>query len=326
MVRGELGSPHLPHLVQLPHRGVGSDAVGRTIALLTELYADVQPHGWRLTDRPGLDHRRAVSALSSDLGVLADVIGAAGSAAGPLKLQLRGPLSLAAAISLHHGEKVLSDAGARRDLAASLADGASGHLRHVQRSTGAGPLTVVVEEPDSAAVLGGNVPTASGYQSLRAVARHEATGHWAVLVQALRDAGAETVVLSPGAGFPSSPRSGGTTWRDLVDDALAAGFDTVVLTGGADMGAWERMAELIDQDGQLFLETLDPAADVPGVTAAVERIHRPLQMIGVPDSQLGALTLLPAAGLEHTSPDTVRRVLHRLTQTADALDQLRVGG
>lgn len=273
-----------------------------------------------------MDHRRAVSALASDLGVLADVIGASGTEAGPLKLQLRGPLSLAATVSLHHGEKILSDAGARRDLAESLADGAAGHLRDLRRVTGAGPLAVVIEEPEAAAILEGTIPTASGYRTLRAMPRHEATGHWAALVHGLRDAGAETVVLSPGPGFPSAPTAGGTTWGDLVGDALAAGFDTLMLGAGADMGAWERMAELVDEGGQLWLEAIDPLGVLPGVNATVERIHRPFRMIGMPDAQLGALTLLPAPGLEQTTPETVRRVLYRLTQTADALDQLRVGG
>ena len=323
IIRGELGEPHLPHLVQLPDRGVGSDAVGRTAALLTELYVDVQPHGWRLTDRPGLDHRRAVSALATDLGVLADVIGAAGSDPGALKVQLRGPLSLSAGISLHHGEKVLSDAGARRDLAESLADGAAKHLQDVQRVTGAGPLTVVVEEPAAAAVLGGAVPTASGYRTLRAVDRQEAGKHWKVLVQGLRDAGAETIVLAPGTGFPG----GGPSWPELITESLAVGFDTVCLDGQrADMAAWERCAELVDQGGQLWLETLDPEQELPGVTAAVEAVHRRFRMMGLPDALLGAVTLMPARGLEETTPETTRRVLRRITQTADALDQVRLGG
>ncbi|WP_372697924.1 hypothetical protein [Arthrobacter sp. JSM 101049] len=293
--------------------------------MLTELYADVQPHGWRLTGHPGLDHRRAASALATDLGVLADVVGEAGTATGALKLQLRGPLSLAAGITLHHGEKILSDAGARRDLGDSLADGAAAHLRDVARVTGAGPLDVVVEEPDTAGVLGGTIPTASGYRSLRAVPRHEAGNRWSALVAALRGAGAETVVLSPGRGFASTPATG-TTWRDVIDDALAAGFDTVSLPADADRPAWERCAELVDAGGQLWLEAIDPLRDLPGVTAAVDTVHRPFRLLGLPDASLGALTLLPAPGLEETTPQTVRRVLHRLTQAADALDQLRTGG
>ncbi|MGO2533034.1 hypothetical protein [Arthrobacter rhombi] len=323
IIRGELGAPHLPHLIQLPDRGVGSDALGRTASLLTELYVDVQPHGWRLTDRPGRDYRRAVSALGTDLGVLGDVIGTAGNAPGALKVQLRGPLSLSAGISLHHGEKILSDVGARRDLADSLADGAVKHVHDVQRVTGATPLTVVVEEPEAAAVLGGAVPTASGYRNLRAVDRQEAAKHWKGLVQGLREAGAETVVLAPGTGFPA----GGPSWPELITDSLAAGFDTVCLDGQrAELAAWERCAELVDQGGQLWLETLNPEQELLGVKAAVQAVHRRFRMLGLPDALLGAVTLMPAPGLETTTPETTRRVLRRITQTAEALDQVRLGG
>ena len=65
-----------PFLAELPDRGVGSDALGRTASLLVELAVDVQPHGWRLVDRPGKDLQRAKSALSTDINILADVIGA----------------------------------------------------------------------------------------------------------------------------------------------------------------------------------------------------------------------------------------------------------
>ena len=76
IIRGELGSPHLPFLAELPDRGVGSDALGRTASLLVDLSVDVQPYGWRIVDRPGKDFRRARSALSTDINILADVIGA----------------------------------------------------------------------------------------------------------------------------------------------------------------------------------------------------------------------------------------------------------
>src|SRR4029453_11149734 len=75
IIRGELGSPHVPFLAELPERGVGSDALGRTASLLVDLAIDVQPHGWRLVDRPGKDARRARSALATDINILADVAG-----------------------------------------------------------------------------------------------------------------------------------------------------------------------------------------------------------------------------------------------------------
>ena len=138
IIRGELGSPHLPFLAELPDRGVGSDALGRTASLLAELAVDVQPYGWRLVDRPGKDFRRAASALATDINVLADVAGAEENPATEIKVQLVGPLSLAAGLHLHNGERALLDYGARRDLAASLAAGVGGFLSRVAALAAAG--------------------------------------------------------------------------------------------------------------------------------------------------------------------------------------------
>ena len=51
--------PTCPSCRSCPARGVGADMIGRGTALLVEFYAEVQPSGWRLTDRPGRDARRA---------------------------------------------------------------------------------------------------------------------------------------------------------------------------------------------------------------------------------------------------------------------------
>ena len=53
-----------------PARGPGADMTGRTVGLLAELYAHVEPSGWRLSDRPGRDTRRARSWLGEDLDAL----------------------------------------------------------------------------------------------------------------------------------------------------------------------------------------------------------------------------------------------------------------
>lgn len=319
IVRGELGEPNLPHLVELPARGVGSDATGRTAAMLEGLFADVQPHGWRLVDRPGKDHRRAVSALSTDLSVLADLIGESHAPAGAVKLQLRGPLTLAASVSLHSGERALSDVGARRDLADSLAAGAAGHIADVVRGTGCEAPVVVVEEPDAADVLTGSIPTASGYRTLRSIGRQETQRAWSTLVGALKAAGAGSVILAPGFRTGSGPG----TARELFDDGAAAGFDGMYVSGaGLDVPAWERCAELVEQEGELWLGLLDPRRTIPGVKDAAERIRRPWRQLGLADARLGALTVLPDGGLADTSPDLVRQLVTRLTQTTDALNQL----
>ena len=61
VVAGEL--PLLPHIVELPARGVGADMIGRTAALLVDIAVEVVPTGYRVTARPGRDHRRATDFL-----------------------------------------------------------------------------------------------------------------------------------------------------------------------------------------------------------------------------------------------------------------------
>src|SRR3954465_7924248 len=60
----------LPFLPELPARGPGADMIGRTLGMLVELYARVEPSGWRFGDRPGRDTRRAKAWLGEDLDAL----------------------------------------------------------------------------------------------------------------------------------------------------------------------------------------------------------------------------------------------------------------
>jgi Cobalamin-independent synthase, Catalytic domain len=165
VVFGEV--PGLPYLPELPARGVGADMVGRTAALLIDLPVEVQPSGWRLSDRPGRDHQRAVDHLRRDLDGLEEI---AHDYAGPLKLQVCGPWTLAGSIELKFGDKMLSDAGAVRDLTASLAQGVAEHCAEVRRRLpGVTEIVLQLDEPGLPGVLAGTVPTASGFGRLAAV-------------------------------------------------------------------------------------------------------------------------------------------------------------
>ena len=73
-VAGEL--PELPHLPELPARGVGADLIGRTAGLLVDLATEFVPSGYRVTARPGLEHRRAVDLLRTDLDALEEALDA----------------------------------------------------------------------------------------------------------------------------------------------------------------------------------------------------------------------------------------------------------
>ena len=163
--------PDLPHLPELPDRGTVADLTGRGVATIGELGFDLQPAGWRLTDAPGVDHRRARSLLAQDLDVLEEELQ---DYRGQLKVQVAGPWTLASTIEKPRGDKVLSDLGARRELAQALAEGVRLHLADVQR-TGARRLAGPAARRAGVAVRpGGTGADCLGLQP--APLRHSAAG------------------------------------------------------------------------------------------------------------------------------------------------------
>src|SRR6478609_6898925 len=167
------GGEGLPYLPELPARGPGADMIGRTIGLLSEMYGHVEPSGWRISDRPGRDTKRARAWLGEDLDALEEFTQ---GYEGPLKVQAVGPWTLAAALELRGGEAVLSDPGACRDLAASLAEGLRLHLAEVRRRVPGARVVLQLDEPSLTAVLRGRIRTASGYRTHRAVDRQVVEG------------------------------------------------------------------------------------------------------------------------------------------------------
>ena len=164
--------PDLPHLVELPDRGVGADMIGRTAGLLVDLPVDATTRGWRLADRPGRDLRRAQSLLARDLDALEE---AADGYQGALKLQVCGPWTMAARLELARSqEPVLADPGAVRDLTDSLAEGVAAHVAGVAARVPGAQLLLQVDEPSLPAVLAGGVPSASGLNRVRPVEEADA--------------------------------------------------------------------------------------------------------------------------------------------------------
>ncbi|ELT45482.1 hypothetical protein G205_04426 [Arthrobacter nitrophenolicus] len=275
----------------------------------------MQPYGWRLVDRPGKDVRRAASALATDINVLADVAGTEEASAEEIKVQLVGPLSLAAGLHLHNGERALIDYGARRDLAESLAAGVGGYLSRVAAAVPGARLMVQLDEPDIAAVLAGTIPTASGYRTLRAVATAEAREAWRLVIEALRAAGAVEVVVSvPAVEAPFEP-------------ILASGADGVAVPLKAlTTRQWEHLAGAVEAGKRLWAGALDVDGDtLPKVADCVESVWRPWRQLGLPASSLRTLRVTPSAGLADRTPAQATAVLGRLTQLADGLNQLALG-
>ncbi|WP_284979759.1 hypothetical protein [Arthrobacter sp. fls2-241-R2A-200] len=317
VIRGELGDPHAPFLAELPGRGVGSDPIGRTGSMLVDMAIDVQPHGWRLVDNPGRDAQRARSALATDLNILADTAGAEDSRASELKIQLVGPLTIAANLYLHNGERALLDYGARRDIAESLAVGVADHIRRVSGAVPGAEVVVQIDEPDVAAVMAGTIPTASGYRTLRSVPGDEVSGAWRLVIDALKAAGVVEVVISvPEIEAP-------------IERIIGAGADGVAVPLRAlTSRQWEQLAAAVESGKRLWagaLPTSDAQAELPRTAEIVASIERPWRQLGLPLSGLAALRVTPSSGLAHLTPARAKAVLAKLTQVADGLDQLARG-
>ncbi|HKC27514.1 MAG TPA: methionine synthase [Jatrophihabitans sp.] len=301
LVFGELAK--LPHLPELPARGAGADMIGRAAALLVDLPVELVPSGWRITARAGHDLRRARDFLAWDL----DALQVAGDGySGPLKLQAAGPWTLAASLELPNGNRVVSDHGAARDLAASLAEGLTQHLADVRaRVPGAVPV-LQLDEPSLPAVLAGRVPTPSGFGTVRAVdpAVAEQTLH-DVLNVAEEPA---RVVHCCAADAPIGLlRSAGCT---------GVSFDAT----RSDDWELDELGQAVEAGTSLWLGVL-PATDAPvSFDAARERVRQLWTALGFPLSQLAdSVVATPACGLAGASSEYARTVLHVLRDLGDWL-------
>ena len=217
--------PDLPHLVELPDRGVGADMIGRTAGLLIDLPVDTTTRGWRLADRPGRDMRRAQSLLARDLDALEE---AADGYQGTLKLQVCGPWTMAASLELARSqEPVLADPGAVRDLITSLAEGVAAHVAGVAARVPGARLLLQVDEPSLPAVLAGEVPSASGFNRVRAVEEADAVSGLRAVLSATA---APTLVHCCGMSAPGwhhqgsgRGRGGDRPWRAAPRGGRGAG-------------------------------------------------------------------------------------------------------
>ncbi|MFZ2503588.1 MAG: methionine synthase, partial [Nocardioides sp.] len=248
VVWGELAEGHLPYVPELPGRGAIGNLTGRALAMVTEIGADLQPAGWRLTTGSGVDHRRARSLLAQDLDAVEEQTQ---GYTGDVKVQVCGPWTLAATTEKPRGDKVLADHGARRDLAQALAAGLAEHLADVRRRLPrASRIVCQLDEPALPAVLRAQVPTASGFGRHRSVDIPEVSTAIGLLAEVIQGAGAEPWLHCCAPGLPYS----------VLSRAGVSGF--VVDSGQLDAEATEEVAQLLEDGAWLTLGVLPtlPAA------------------------------------------------------------------
>ena len=297
----------MPYLAELPARGPGADMTGRTIGLLVEMYAHVEPSGWRVSDRPGRDTRRARSWLGEDLDALEEFTQ---GYEGLLKVQAVGPWTLAAGLELRGGEAMLSDPGACRDLAASLAEGLRGHLAEVRRRVPGAQVVLQLDEPSLTAVLRGRVRSASGYRTYPAVDRQVVEG---TLRELLAVNGEQpTVVHSCAAEVPFA------LLRRAGADAVS--FDFSLLTEREE----EAIGEAVEGGTQLFLGVVPPLdaasaglSDPGGSVMGVRTLWRRLGLN--PGTLAQSVVITPSCGLAGASPAYARAALAHCGRAARSL-------
>ncbi|MFE7099665.1 methionine synthase [Streptomyces erythrochromogenes] len=292
-----------PYLPELPARGPGADMIGRSTGLLVDMYAHVEPSGWRISDRPGRDTRRARSWLGEDLDALEEFTQ---GYTGRLKVQAVGPWTLAAALELHGGEAMLQDAGACRDLAGSLAEGLREHLADVRKRIPGADIVLQLDEPSLTAVLLGRVRSASGYRTYRAVDRQVVEG---TLREVFAVHDGEVIVHSCAPEVPFG----------LLRRAGAAGvsFDFSLLTERED----DAIGEAVEGGTKLFAGVVPgtdgPLSDPGGSVMGVRKLWRRLGL--APGTLAESVVVTPACGLAGASPAYARAVQAHCVRAARSL-------
>jgi methionine synthase II (cobalamin-independent) len=299
VVLGEL--PEFPHLPELPARGPGADLIGRSAALLVDLAVDLTPAGWRLVPRPGKDLGRAREILARDLDALHDL---AADHEGPFKVQAAGPWTLAAGLERMRGERAVVDAGARRDVGQSLAEGLASHVAAVSARLPGADVVVQLDEPSLITVLEGGLPTASGYGKLPAVDSEVVERELAAVIDAL-DGPVVVHCCAPRAPLELLRSAG----------AAALSFDLGLVQDLDPVGT-------AVEAGTHLMPGVVPGTDatLPAPKATASRVQGWWRELGFPAEQLaGAVTLTPACGLAGATPGYARRAMAHVREAAKYL-------
>lgn len=309
MIVGELHT--LPHLAELPARGIGADLIGRAGALLVDIGIDTAPRAYRITPGRSAVQRRAVSLLDEDLDALEEAWEKAGLRGTPgrtVKVQVPGPITLAAHVELSNGHRAITDSGALRDLAASLAEGVAVHRATVARRIGA-EVVVQFDEPSLPAALAGRL---TGVTSLSPVHPVDAPVAGALLDECVQRVGGEVLVHCCATDIP---------WKLLQNSAIGAVAVDVAALGAADL---DGVGEFVESGRTVVLGVVPSVAPITRptpdeVAAAAAKVT---DRLGFARTVLrDRIGLTPACGLAGAGQDWARTAVALVQKAADGLQQ-----
>jgi methionine synthase II (cobalamin-independent) len=284
--------PELPYLPELPARGPWAAMIGRGLGLPSGLPADYQAGEWRL-GVSGIDQRRSRAVWREDLDLLEEQTQ---GFEGRFKVAVTGPWTLAANLGVAHAGRVLADAGARRDVAQSLAESVAELLADVAKRIPGAALVLQIDEPSLPAVAAGSVPTPGGFFRHRAVDLPEIVTALRKVADAAGVRATEVVLHScapwsgPGSAWPLAdllnPHGAGLSGISLDVDQLS----------GADLSA---LGEAADGGAGLYLGMLPTTLPVLGMDQLTSRSLKLVERLGIPSAR--QLVLTPACGLSRWS-------------------------
>ncbi|VEG48803.1 methionine synthase, vitamin-B12 independent [Mycolicibacterium chitae] len=298
----------MSHLVELPARGVGADLIGRAGAQLVDIAIDTVPRGYRVVARRGAVARRATSLLGEDMDALEEAWELAGlrGSGRPVKVQAPGPITLAAELELGNGHRAITDTGAVRDLAASLAEGVAAHRAELGRRLDT-EVVVQFDEPTLPAALAGRL---SGVTSLNPV--HPVDESLAVeLLDAVADrVGAEVMLHCCAADV---------AWNVVRRSTIGAVAVDITVLEAADL---DQLGEFLESGRTVLLgavPALEPARR-PSVEQVAGAVAAVTDRLGFPRAVLTErIGVTPACGLAGATPEWARRAVELCQKVADGL-------
>lgn len=308
MVVGELSK--LPHLVELPARGVGADMIGRAGGLLVDIAIDTVPRGYRIVNRPGAVARRAAGFLDEDMDAFEEAVELAGLTGDgrTVKVQVAGPITLAAQLELPNGHRAITDAGAVRDLASSLAEGVGLQVAALRRRLG-WAVAVQFDEPSLPAALAGRLTGVSALNPVHPVDEAVAT---ALFDECVAVVGADVMVHSCARELP---------WKLLQRSTIAAVSVDVSTLAPTDL---DGIGEFIESGRTVVLGVVPttPPAAPPAVEQVAQAAVAVTDRLGFARSVLRErVGVSPACGLAAADLTWARRALELVQKTADGFAQ-----
>jgi methionine synthase II (cobalamin-independent) len=308
VVVGEL--PELPHLVELPARGVGADMIGRAGALLVDIGIDTVPRGYRIAGGRSAAARRAISLLDEDVDALEEAWEKAGLTGGArtVKVQACGPITLAAELELPNGHRAITDSGAVRDLAGSLAEGVANHRAELARRLGT-EVVVQFDEPVLPAALAGRL---TGVTSLTPVHPVDEALATALLDECVARVGGEVALHCCAADVP---------WDMLRRSTIGAVSVDASLLSAADL---DGVGEFLESGRTVLLGVVPALA--PAGRPSDEQLAKAAAAItdrlGFPRAVLRErIGITPACGLAGATPAWARTAIELARRVAEGFAQ-----